>query len=186
MNKFEKKNFYKMSLKHLADGSEFPALKGKLRVYSMKYCPYAQRARLVLIHKKIPFEEVNINLSKKPKWYLELNPAGAVPCLHIEQGKAIPESLIVAEYLDAAYPNDKLIPADPYTNAQHKLIVEAFSNKVITNFYKILRNSEPDADKAMLDGLEHVVEKKLTGNYFGGNYFKFIKRQSMCLRFFKQ
>ena len=175
-----------MSLKHLADGSEFPALKGKLRVYSMKYCPYAQRARLVLIHKKIPFEEVNINLSKKPKWYLELNPAGAVPCLHIEQGKAIPESLIVAEYLDAAYPNDKLIPADPYTNAQHKLIVEAFSNKVITNFYKILRNSEPDADKAMLDGLEHVVEKKLTGNYFGGNYFNFIKRQSMCLRFFKQ
>ena len=44
-----------MSLKHLAAGSEMPPLNpGKLRMYSMVFCPFAQRARLVLEAKNIP------------------------------------------------------------------------------------------------------------------------------------
>ena len=44
-----------MSLKHLPTGSPFPKHEaGVLRLYSMKYCPYAERARLVLAAKKIP------------------------------------------------------------------------------------------------------------------------------------
>ena len=43
-----------MSLKHLGPGSQNPPLtKGKLRIYSMVFCPYAQRVRLVLAAKKI-------------------------------------------------------------------------------------------------------------------------------------
>ena len=45
----------KMSLKHLGPGSDLPVLnKGTLRLYSMLFCPFAQRARLILEHKKIP------------------------------------------------------------------------------------------------------------------------------------
>ena len=44
-----------MSLKHLKAGSEMPPLKeGKLRLYSMVFCPYAQRTRLILAAKNIP------------------------------------------------------------------------------------------------------------------------------------
>ena len=37
-------------------GSEFPALKpGILRLYSMRFCPYSQRVRLVLEAKNIKY-----------------------------------------------------------------------------------------------------------------------------------
>ena len=166
-----------MSQKHLTDASKFPEFKGKLRLYAMKYCPYAQRARLVLAHKKIPFEIVFINLSKKPKWYLKLNPAGSVPCLQIEEDKCIPDSLIVAEYLDTAYPNNKLIPSNPYKNAQHKLIIEEFNTKVGANFYKILKNHDLDNDKAMLDGFEELIENKLDGSFLGGKFQHTMKNK---------
>ena len=39
----------------LEAGSSLPKYeKGKLRIYSNPYCPFAQRSRLVLAHKKIP------------------------------------------------------------------------------------------------------------------------------------
>lgn len=58
-------------------GSEKPPKKeGVLRLYSMLYCPFAERARLVLKAKNLPHDIVNINLQSKPDWFLELNPAG--------------------------------------------------------------------------------------------------------------
>lgn len=54
-----------------------PKKDGVMRLYSMRFCPCAQRVRSVLLLKKIPFEVVNINLANKPKWIWDLNPEGA-------------------------------------------------------------------------------------------------------------
>ena len=95
---------------------------------------------------------------------------GQVPCLQLDAERRIPESLIVCEYLDHVYPENKLIPSDPYTNAKHKLIIEAFS-KVITIFYKVYRGEDSTAAQLLLDALE-VFEKNLQSKFFGG-YFNF-------------
>lgn len=58
-------------------GSQKPEkVKDKLRLYSMEYCPYAQRARLVLLAKNVPHDIVNINLTNKPEWITEVHPDG--------------------------------------------------------------------------------------------------------------
>ena len=53
-----------------------PKVPGKLRLYSMKYCPYAERVRIVLLAKNIPHDIVNVNLKDKPEWLFELHPEG--------------------------------------------------------------------------------------------------------------
>nr|AYD60569.1 glutathione S-transferase [Apolygus lucorum] len=55
---------------------------GKLRKYTMRFCPYAQRVHLVLLAKKIPHDIVYINLKEgKGPWYLAKYPAGKVPAI---------------------------------------------------------------------------------------------------------
>jgi len=54
-------------------GSEKPAeVESQARLYSMMYCPFAHRIRLVLSLKDIPHDIVNINLQSKPQWFLDV------------------------------------------------------------------------------------------------------------------
>lgn len=111
---------------------------------------------------------MNINLQSKPEWYLKLNPAGQVPCLHFDDGRVLPESLINSEYLDQAYPENKLMPNDPFTNAEHKLLVERFA-KIITNYYKVVRSTEPEASNDLKTSLKEFDAKLENKKFLGGN-----------------
>ncbi|XP_055416086.1 uncharacterized protein LOC129636607 isoform X9 [Bubalus kerabau] len=58
-----------------------PVPEGLIRVYSMRFCPYAKRTLLVLRAKGIRHEVININLKNKPEWFFKKNPLGLVPVL---------------------------------------------------------------------------------------------------------
>ncbi|XP_069835110.1 glutathione S-transferase omega-1-like [Dendropsophus ebraccatus] len=151
-----------------------PVPEGLIRLYSMRFCPYAQRARLVLAAKGIKHEVININLKSKPEWFFEKSPLGLVPSLETPDGKIIYESPIVADYLDEAYPGKKLTPADPYQKAQEKMLLELFSG-VTTAMYKILFARKDNHDLTELKAqffekfkqLDAALAKRKTP-YFGG------------------
>lgn len=63
-------------------GSVLPPFSGKLRIYSMRFCPYAQRTILVLNAKKIDYEVININLTEKPEWFTSKSPNGDLSNLY--------------------------------------------------------------------------------------------------------
>ena len=42
----------------------------QVTVYNMRFCPFAERTMLLLLAKNIPFDVVNINLKKKPEWFV--------------------------------------------------------------------------------------------------------------------
>jgi len=64
-------------------------------LYSFRRCPYAIRARMVLLHSKIQCEIREVKLSNKPKEMLEISPKGTVPVLLLGDGGVIDESLDV-------------------------------------------------------------------------------------------
>ncbi|XP_051002713.1 glutathione S-transferase omega-1 [Acomys russatus] len=104
-----------------------PVPEGKVRVYSMRFCPFAERVLMVLQAKGIGHEIININLKNKPEWFLKKNPSGMVPVLETSQGHIISDSAIICEYLDEAYPQKKLFPVDPYKKTRQKMTLQLFS-----------------------------------------------------------
>ncbi|XP_045294779.1 glutathione S-transferase omega-2 isoform X3 [Leopardus geoffroyi] len=103
-----------------------PVPEGLIRVYSMRFCPFAHRTRLVLRAKGIRHEVININLRNKPEWYYTKHPFGQIPVLENSKCQLIYESVIACEYLDDAYPGRKLYPYDPYERARQKMLLELF------------------------------------------------------------
>jgi glutathione S-transferase len=90
------------------------------------------------------YEEIFINLSDEPDWYLKKNPVGEVPLLEwidrdSKQTRLVPESLIVSDYLDNLYPENRLHPSDPYLKAKQQVLVGRFGNvrKNFQEFNKI-------------------------------------------------
>lgn len=152
-----------MSSKHLSTGSVAPPIvPGKIRLYSMRFCPYAQRVHLVLDAKRIPYDVVYVNLTHKPEWLREKNPLGKVPCIELAGGETLYESLIIADYLDDVYPQNKLYPKDPLARAKDKQLISRF-NDVINIMFKCYTNTSADRDvfNEVLTELE-VFERELT------------------------
>nr|QCC89038.1 glutathione S-transferase omega 2 [Meteorus pulchricornis] len=162
-----------MSLKHLSVGSIQPVrLPGKLRFYSMRFCPFAHRVQLVLDAKKIPYDVVFVNLSAKPEWLLDINPMGKVPSIVLENGDVLYESLIVTDYLDEAYPENKLYPKDPLEKAKDKLLIDRFGG-IISMMYKLFVDTTADQglfEEALkaLEYLEREIVKRGT-QFIGGD-----------------
>ncbi|KAH8379622.1 hypothetical protein KR009_006198, partial [Drosophila setifemur] len=159
-------------------GSPKPTLPedGLPRLYSMRFCPYAERAHLVLNAKQVAYHTVYINLTEKPEWLVDVSPLLKVPALHLVKEKGQPsliESLIIAEYLDEKYPQNPLLPKDPLKKAQDKILLERFS--AITNaFMKILlQSSGLDEYWAAFDIFEQELTKRGT-RFFGGDKPGFV------------
>lgn len=83
-------------------------------LYSYFASSTAYRVRIALHLKRVAFRTVPVNLrtlEQREPGYLQRNPAGAVPVLD-DAGVCVTQSLAIIEYLDARYPQPRLLPAD--------------------------------------------------------------------------
>ncbi|KAM8852555.1 glutathione S-transferase omega-1-like [Synchiropus picturatus] len=162
------------SEKCLSNGSPKPGPvpEGLIRVYSMRFCPYAERTRLVLKAKGINHEVVNINLSDKPDWFLKKNPQGKVPVLETCNGDIICESAVTCEFLDEQYEGKKLLPSCPLGKAKQKMLLERYS-EIVTLFYKTAMGRKKGDDisemkEQVRNKLKELEEVKKT-DFFAGD-----------------
>ena len=90
------------------------------------------RARIALNLKNIPFEYKIVHLLKDEQRnpeYLKLNPIGGIPTL-IHNGKVIPDSFAIIDYLEEIAPNPPLLPKDPYTRARIRQVCEIINSSI--------------------------------------------------------
>lgn len=108
---------------------------GSLVLVSHALCPYVQRAAIVLAEKGVPFERRDVDLGRKPDWFLRLSPLGKTPVLLVG-GEAIFESAVICEYLDETH-GPAMLPAAPLERARHRAWIEFASQLLnrIAAFY---------------------------------------------------
>lgn len=85
-----------------------------IELYHSASSTCSQKVRIALAEKALPWTSRHLNLRRfeqiEPR-FLALNPAAVVPVL-VDGGRVIRESLVINEYLDDAYPEVPLRPAD--------------------------------------------------------------------------
>lgn len=94
-----------------------------LTLYDFGNSVCCQKVRITLRAKALDWESVKVDLFKAEQYdqkYLKLNPRGMVPTL-VHDGKPIIESTLICEYLDDAFPEPRLKPADPGLQARMRL-----------------------------------------------------------------
>ena len=157
-----------------------------LKLYHNDMSSCAQKVRLCLAEKGLPWENMHLNLragEHQQDWYVKLNPRAVVPTL-IDGDIVVPESNVINEYLDERFPDPPLKPADPFGRAKMRLWTKQLDEGVhdagiaVLSFALAFRHqylTKGDAGKGMLESIpdpikrerrRDVIEKGLDSPFF--------------------
>ncbi len=130
------------------------------------------RVRVALAEKGIRYDEKEIDLAHKPPGLFAVNPAGAVPVLVVD-GAAIPESIVILQYLEDRFPQPPLLPADALGRARARLLHDRVTALLAQPVYKVARGTPEEkargeeAVRSALAALERELPERgfLVGDF---------------------
>ena len=96
-----------------------------MKLYQTYLSPFPTRVRLSLYVKGIDFDAIEppgIHDNESKGDYYDVNPIGRVPALELDDGRILPESEVICEYLEETFPDPPLLPSDPWGRAQVRLL----------------------------------------------------------------
>jgi len=128
----------------------------------------SRRVRLCLAEKGLEFESHVVdmmNMEHHSPEYLKINPNGVIPTLILDDGRSLYESGTICEYLDEAYPEPPLRPADPYERAVMRNWIrhvdERIGNLIIFNWvHSLAKAAAKWSDEELAEHLKKVPSKE--------------------------
>ena len=94
-----------------------------LKLHEHPLSPYAQKVKISLYEKSVPFEATIPNLFGSDPAFEAASPRREVPCL-VDGDLAVFDSTIILEYLEDRYPTPAMLPASPAERARVRMIEE--------------------------------------------------------------
>lgn len=144
---------------------------------TLKLCGFAasnyfNKVKLQLLEKDVPFVEELVWTGNTHPLLIDRSPMGKVPFLDTPSGP-ISESSACAEYIEAAYPQRPLLPADPLAAAKVRELIVYME----LHLELVARELYPEAffGGKVSDGLKERTHKLL---HKGGNGFSKLARFS--------
>lgn len=126
-----------------------------MKLYTGGLSPYSAKVRMQIYAMGIDDIEFELPVSFYMGKMSEISPIGRIPAMATEQG-LIPESEIIAEYLDDLYPEKALMPKDPFARSQVRLLSRIADIYLMNNIFMVLpqipRKTRVDAVKDLLIG----------------------------------
>jgi len=107
-----------------------------MKLYSWDLSPYSARVRMQIYAKGL----TDIAIGQPPTYgtpkFYEDHPIGRVPLLEID-GEAIPESGVIAEYLEEIHPEPSLLGATPRENAHIRTLARIGDIYLLNNAFML-------------------------------------------------
>ena len=96
-------------------------MSGRVRLHHFAHSSASYRVRIVLALKGIEVDYVSVDMpaqEQKGAAYAALNPQRMVPCLELADGRVLPQSLAIIDYLETLVPEPSVYPADAVVRAE--------------------------------------------------------------------
>jgi glutathione S-transferase len=145
-------------------------------LYGGKLSPFVMRPLLVSRAKGAEVALAQFEGGIKCPEYLALCPTGKMPLL-VDGDLALPESQVIADYLDAALPGPSLLPVDEKAAARVRLLLRLADVYMVPQLGGLFRGREnpagvPDALKGMAEALGYIEHYRRADDDFavGGSF----------------
>lgn len=98
-----------------------------MKLYGYWRSTSSYRVRIALALKGLTVDQSPVHLvrnggEQNQPAYLAINPQGRVPALELDDGRVLIQSPAILEYLEEAFPDPALLPADPVARAQVRAV----------------------------------------------------------------
>lgn len=125
-----------------------------MQLYSLPLSPYSARVRGAIYAKGLPVEIITPpNDWRTTPEYRSINPLGRIPVLLLDNGTPLPESSVIVEYLEDAFPEPSLRPKGHETLARVRLVTEVADRYVMQVLLPLFNMLDAKRyDQAVIDG----------------------------------
>jgi len=136
-----------------------------LRLWTFSTSPFAGKARAAFAEKGVAVELHEISPKSRPPRLRELTPIGRVPVLELTDGTAIFESSVICEWLEDAYPEPPLWPADAGRRAWARAWTKWIDEHLLANYFlgmrKLAFGKAPDDPEDITERLHAKFTRRL-------------------------
>jgi glutathione S-transferase len=131
-------------------------------LFHLPLSPYCRKVRLVLSEKRLPFDLRVERVWERRAEYLEFNPAATVPTLLEDNGLAVPDSGVICEYIEEAYPDTPLLGATLAERVEVRRLLAWFDRKFAD---EVTRNLNGEKYFKRVSGVGHPDAGALRAGY---------------------
>ncbi|NCF63161.1 MAG: stringent starvation protein A [Gammaproteobacteria bacterium] len=131
-----------------------------MALYSAETSLDCHRVRFVLAEKGINVDIVNISVDDSAAADLaELNPYNQAPTL-VDRDLVLYDAGVINDYLDERYPHPPLMPVDPVSRAQLRLV----HHRILKDWYSLAYEIEGSAGKKVEQATKQLKEGIIAAN----------------------
>ena len=130
-----------------------------ITLHGFAFSNYYNIVKHVLMHKQLPFEE-DLNFGGTEE-YLKISPVGKIPSMTTEDGRHLSETTACCDYLEEAYPDHALYPADAFDRARVRQVMKISELYLELPCRRLLRYvfSNTEAPEAVQEEVNEVLQR---------------------------
>ena len=147
-----------------------------MKLYSGSQCLFSHACRFVLKEKEIDCDVVFTTDKQVEDAVGELNPYGETPTL-ADRDLVLYDVVVVNEYLDERFPHPPLMPSDPTTRSQARVMISRLRRDWLDDVQNRMASGvklEKNLARSLSDGLVAMSNHFLENKYVLGEDFSLV------------